>query len=449
MKAGDRIGDWLLEAELGRGGNAVVWRATRGKSEAAVKILTSTRPGSESYRRFRDEIGALNQLRDLEGILPLLEAHLPDRPSAKNPAFTVMPVADTARSALAGSSLEDVVSAVASLATTLSLLAEKGIAHRDVKPENVFRYRGSWVLGDFGLVEFPNKDAITVPGKRLGPAHFVAPEMIADPVNAQGPPADVYSLAKTLWVLASGQRWPPPGELRLDRPGLLLSSYVGGQRTQLLEPTIARATRHQPTERPTAAALASQLQAWLTPSTAIADLPDLSDVSDWIASYDAASMERSADRAQRIRAVNMATDRLKPALDQIYTKLARAMPGGGGYSSSNIVVESGFLGPVTHAAGYAAQRLADLERINLGALQFYAGISGGEREDGRAILGAAYILMDNRRRETMWHAERMFEPGTAEEDEAIHQLALGLANNLEAAVRRFAVVLGERIDAKE
>jgi serine/threonine protein kinase len=39
--------------------------------------------------------------------------------------------------------------------TGLADLAEEGISHRDVKPENLFRLDDAWVIGAFGLVDYP------------------------------------------------------------------------------------------------------------------------------------------------------------------------------------------------------------------------------------------------------------------------------------------------------
>ena len=73
-----------------------------------------------------------------------------------------------------------------------------------------------WILGDFGLATFPDKPALTQEGRKLGPLHYLAPEMLNEPTTALGGPADVYSLGKTLWVAATGQRYPLPGEHRLE-----------------------------------------------------------------------------------------------------------------------------------------------------------------------------------------------------------------------------------------
>jgi serine/threonine protein kinase len=162
--------------------------------------------------------------------------------------------------------LESVVTAVADIADTLVSLHEEGYTHRDLKPDNIFMYSGRWVIGDFGLVEFPAKEALTRKGEKLGPAHFIAPEMLADARNADGRKADVYSLAKTFWVLATGQRFPPPGEQRVDVKGLTIAGYRVHPRVAPLDRVIEEATRHNPDDRITMAHLTATLRSWLAGS---------------------------------------------------------------------------------------------------------------------------------------------------------------------------------------
>ncbi len=128
---------------------------------------------------------------------------MPEEPSKDDPAWLAMPIAQTVREALGDDPmLDEVVDSVRMYARTPAALAEAGMHHRDIKPGNLFRLGDEWMVGDFGLVTWPGKDAATEPGQKLGPANFVAPEMVNDPTAADAGPADVWSLAKVLWVLA-------------------------------------------------------------------------------------------------------------------------------------------------------------------------------------------------------------------------------------------------------
>src|SRR5689334_4591437 len=93
FEAGKRIGQWKLLRPLGKGGNGTVWQVVgTEENEAAIKIFHDTRP--ERYQRFRDEVATLRRLRDRSGVMPILDANLPERPRANTPAWLVMPVAE-------------------------------------------------------------------------------------------------------------------------------------------------------------------------------------------------------------------------------------------------------------------------------------------------------------------------------------------------------------------
>ena len=48
----------------------------------ALKILKSQRANSEPYQRFKDEVAVLRSLGHHPGVLPILDAYLPDREPA-------------------------------------------------------------------------------------------------------------------------------------------------------------------------------------------------------------------------------------------------------------------------------------------------------------------------------------------------------------------------------
>jgi serine/threonine protein kinase len=258
------IGPWTAGAELGRGGNAIVYEATRPElpDPIALKVLTSTKADKESYRRFVQEVGFLRSLPDEPGVLPLLDAHLPKRPSSKDRAWLAMPVATPIRDALAEEPLDVVVEAIAEIAATLARLAERKVGHRDLKPGNLYRLGDGWLVGDFGLVAAPDLDELTREGKAIGPAHFTAYEMIRDPVNADPLPADVYALAKTLWALATRQSWPPSGHQPASTRGYLVSELRPHAHADALDRLIDRATVLDSAQRPTMTELAADLRAW-------------------------------------------------------------------------------------------------------------------------------------------------------------------------------------------
>lgn len=270
-----RVGPWRLLEGLGKGGNATVWRAVKADEdspELAVKVLNSTKVGGEPYRRFRAEVGVLRRLTD-PGVLPLLDSHLPDRLSGDDPAWLAMPIATPLDEALAESPLEQVIEACATIADTLARLrGDHQLGHRDIKPGNLYEHDGHWLVGDFGLVADPSSDAITEGNRPLGPRHFCASEMVLRPAQADPGPADVYSLAKTLWVLAAGQRFPPDGHQAADVHTWSLATLRAHPNAALLDRLIDRATHLRPENRPTMEQLAGELRAWLDLELSEADV---------------------------------------------------------------------------------------------------------------------------------------------------------------------------------
>ena len=51
------------------------------------------------------------------------------------------------------------------------------IYHRDIKPENILVLNNHCHIGDFGLVDFPDKKMLTHTGDQIGAKWTIAPEM--------------------------------------------------------------------------------------------------------------------------------------------------------------------------------------------------------------------------------------------------------------------------------
>jgi serine/threonine protein kinase len=253
--------------------------ATRPELEVpvALKLINTTKVEKEPYQRFVREIGFLREHQAVSGVLPLLDAHLPDQPSKADPPWLAMPIAVPISKALDGSPLTDIIAAVAAIADTLARLQRDfNIAHRDIKPGNLYELEGSWLIGDFGLVALPDAEPLTAEGRQVGPAHYTAYEMIRNPTTADPHPADVYSLGKTLWVLATGQKWPPEGHQPVGTRGFGIGDFRPHPRAAALDQEVDLMTRLHPEERPTKEQVARDLASWQE----LASEPVAFDVSD-------------------------------------------------------------------------------------------------------------------------------------------------------------------------
>ena len=264
---GQTVGPWTLDEQLGHGGNGTVWQATGPDAETAIalKVLNVTKIEHESYKRFVREVTFLRQHQGTPGLLPLLDSHLPNQPSKADRPWLAMPIATPIAQSLAGRPLADVVTAVAAAADALARLqADFDIAHRDIKPSNLYELNGDWLIGDFGLIALPDAETLTKDGRQVGPAHYTAYEMVLSPTTAQPHPADVYSLGKTLWVLATGQAWPPEGHQPVGTRGFEIGDFRPHPQAGTLDQEVDLMTRLHPEERPSKAQVAQDLAAWQT-----------------------------------------------------------------------------------------------------------------------------------------------------------------------------------------
>jgi serine/threonine-protein kinase len=193
------FGDWKLKKFLGGGGNGDVWLAVNSSNhEGAIKLLRKI--DSKTYARFINEINIIKMNSDIEGVLPILDAHLANNLEKETPWY-VMPVAQPLEKYLDGKPIEDIILAIREVAKTLFELHSRNISHRDIKPENLLYKDGKFYISDFGLVDYPNKIELTSSGDILGAKWTMAPEMRREGNKANGKLADIYSLAKTLWIL--------------------------------------------------------------------------------------------------------------------------------------------------------------------------------------------------------------------------------------------------------
>lgn len=268
IKAGSRFGHWKLIERVGRGGNGFVWKAKEQDGRlGAIKFLHRRHlSDSGRYQRFKAEIQAMRGCADIPGVLPLLDFSIPDLPTPTEEAWLVSAYATPLSERLKGDeTLEAIVRLCASLAETLATMHERDYSHRDIKPENIFWYEDRWCLGDFGLADFPDKGALTSDGEKLGPLYYIAPEMLNDALHADGSCADVYSIAKLLWKLATGQQYPLPGVQSANEPALTISAYVQNPLAHALDRLLEAATQVDPRKRPPMKDFAKSLVQWLEP----------------------------------------------------------------------------------------------------------------------------------------------------------------------------------------
>ena len=207
------------------------------------------------YQRFKDEIKVVCENSSSENILPIVQiSSLPEEPVRDGLYYYVMPIAKELGK-IPFSSMVNVVDCFISLYETLNRLHKKGIAHRDIKPSNIYLYDRKYCFADFGLVKYPEKEPVTVE-RVVGAWNTIAPEMERDPLNADPYKADIYSLAKTLWMILAKNDDSFEGQYNEDDPQISLNLKLHGLYSDAnylsgLNKVIRESTSNNPDERPT------------------------------------------------------------------------------------------------------------------------------------------------------------------------------------------------------
>ena len=209
LRAGDTVGGYVLETELGRGGMGVVYRARDEALErpVAVKVVASSFAGSRVFReRFRRESQLMATIEH-PNVVPVYRAG-----QDRGRLYIAMRLIDgrDLRSALdAAGQLDPAVAVrlVSQVAFALDAAHDRGLVHGDVKPANVLVSGGTTAghayLTDFGVAKRVSGDRLTVPGQVVGTLDYMAPEMLRG--EATDRRVDVYALGCLLYEVLTGE----------------------------------------------------------------------------------------------------------------------------------------------------------------------------------------------------------------------------------------------------
>jgi serine/threonine protein kinase len=206
--AGQSLGGYYLEKEIGRGSMGVVYRGRQIalNREVAIKVLPQAHARDSSYiARFIREaqiIAGLNhpnivQIYDAGQLNKLLYFVME---YVQGPTLaSLLHLDGTITQHLA-------VEYAAQIADALhAAYSERDVIHRDIKPENLMLNRwGKMKVMDFGLARATGSQRITMAKTLVGSIYYASPEQIwGETLDNR---SDIYALGVVLYEMVTGQR---------------------------------------------------------------------------------------------------------------------------------------------------------------------------------------------------------------------------------------------------
>ena len=255
--------DWILDKQIGEGGNGVVWSASKEnlKSEKiAIKFVKCA--SLTKKRRFEREVTTQSSFNH-ESIVPIYE-----HGRSGTTCWFSMPICSSASSLLSDRSAIEICDEYLNIVSAVKYIHSEDMAHRDIKPDNILNLDENLVLADFGLITIPlgsEDKRITKVGSKLGNFATIAPELrYVEDINADFRPADVYSLGVTLWMLLTRDEKGFDGQYAIAAKSML-EIALKGEKLELrnLHDLLEKATEYDPKLRPSIEEFEEKLIEWI------------------------------------------------------------------------------------------------------------------------------------------------------------------------------------------
>jgi serine/threonine-protein kinase len=200
---------YRLDAHVGAGGMSTVYRAfdTVLERQVAIKVLHAQGvTDADQLERFRREARAVAQLNHPH-IVTVIDAGEQEDRIRPTPYIVFEYVeGETLKARIRRNGRLPIGEAIAyaiEIARALGAAHERGIVHRDVKPQNVLvDEEGRAKVTDFGIARTLDQEGLTQDGRVLGTTDYVSPEQaLGHAVTGQ---SDLYSLGIVLFEMLTG-----------------------------------------------------------------------------------------------------------------------------------------------------------------------------------------------------------------------------------------------------
>lgn len=199
-------GRYEIQELIGVGGMAYVYKAhdSVDDREVAVKILKDEfLANAEFTRRFKNESKAIAILSH-PNIVKVLDVSFGDRMQ-----YIVMEYIDgiTLKEYIEKQTVtwKEAVHFTVQILRALQHAHDKGIVHRDIKPQNIMLLAdGTIKVTDFGIARFSRNEIRTGLGdKAIGSVHYISPEQARGALTDEK--ADIYSVGVMMYEMLTGE----------------------------------------------------------------------------------------------------------------------------------------------------------------------------------------------------------------------------------------------------
>lgn len=200
-------GKYEITELIGVGGMAEVYKGIDviDNKTVAIKILKKEYVENEEFlRRFRNESKAIAVLSH-PNIIKIYDVGFSEKEQ-----YIVMEYIDgiTLKEYIEEEKVltwKDTVHFVIQILRALQHAHDKGIVHRDIKPQNIMMLSdGTIKVMDFGIAKFAREEGKTATDQAIGSVHYISPEQASG--NVTDAMSDIYSVGAMMYEMLSGKK---------------------------------------------------------------------------------------------------------------------------------------------------------------------------------------------------------------------------------------------------